>query len=159
MSAPVAARAVTSLRSLEPPDLPAVLGIERASFSTPWSERTFRSLLHRGDADLLVAADAGGVTGYAAAWWAADQAELGNLAVRPESRGRGVGRALLEAMLDRLRLRGVRECFLEVRVSNRAGLALYRAAGFTQAGLRKGYYTRPREDAVVMRKELETPAR
>ena len=139
------------IRPLEPADLPSVLEIERGSFSVPWRERTFQSLFLRQDVDLVAAEQSANLVGYAICWSVADQAELGNIAVAPEARGAGVGRALLEAALERVRLRGVRECFLEVRESNRRAQDLYRRGGFETVGRRRRYYTRPVEDALVMR--------
>jgi len=149
------AGAPVHLRPLAPGDLPAVLGIEEESFAVPWRARTFRGLFLRDDVDLVAAERGGALVGYAICWSVADQSELGNLAVAPEARGTGVGRALLDAALDRVRLRGVRECFLEVRESNRRAQRLYRKAGFEVVGHRRRYYTHPIEDALVMRSEMQ----
>lgn len=139
------------IRVLEEADLPRVVEIENASFSTPWREATFRGLLGRTDTDLLAAERAGEFVGYAICWTVADQAELGNVAVARAARGAGVGRRLVEAALGRVRRRGARECFLEVRESNLVAQALYRSLGFAPVGRRRGYYARPTEDALVMR--------
>jgi [ribosomal protein S18]-alanine N-acetyltransferase len=146
------------LRPLEPGDLYAVLGIEQEAFAVPWRERTFRSLFLRDDVDLVAAERDGRLVGYAICWSVADQAELGNIAVAAEARGSGVGRALLDAALARVRLRGVKECFLEVRESNEGAQRLYRQAGFEVVGRRPRYYTRPLEDALVMRVNLQEMA-
>jgi [ribosomal protein S18]-alanine N-acetyltransferase len=150
--------ATVHLRPLEARDLPAVLDIERAAFAVPWRERTFRSLFLRDDVDLVAAERDGGLVGYAICWSVADQAELGNIAVAAEARGSGVGRALLDAALAAVRLRGVQECFLEVRESNHGAQRLYRRAGFEVVGRRPRYYTRPLEDALVMRADLQVMA-
>lgn len=143
------------IRPLAPADLPRVLEIEGAAFSTPWSNSTFRGLLHRGDTDLVAAEREGKLVGYAAAWTVVDQSELGNVAVAEEARGGGVGRALVVGILERIRARGARECFLEVRESNEVAQGLYRRMGFEVVGRRRGYYTRPVEDALVMRLKVE----
>ncbi len=143
------------LRRMRREDLPTVSEIERASFPTPWSEATFRGLLGRANAALLVAeTPVGELLGHAALWTAGPEAELGDLAVRPEARGRGVGRTLLLAALDEAERRGARTIFLEVRESNAAARGLYEAAGFAVVDRRAGYYDRPREDALVMRRSL-----
>jgi ribosomal-protein-alanine N-acetyltransferase len=82
-----------------------------------------------------------------------DELHINNLAVDPHWRRRGIARTLLDAALERGRVRGARRAFLEVRASNVEALALYRRHGFEAAGIRKGYYDHPVEDAVVMRRE------
>lgn len=153
------------VRAMERADLGVILEIERACFAVPWSERTFRGLLGRPDAALLVAerlaADglAARLQGYAAVWVAGGEAELGNLAVRPSARRSGVGSALLRAALNEARQLGARAVFLEVRASNEAARRLYAGAGFHTVGRRAGYYRRPMEDALVLRRSLELGVR
>ncbi len=142
------------IRPLRPDDLSGVMEIENVSFSTPWKESTFRGLMVREDTDLLVAEQEGRVLGYAACWSVVDQAELGNVAVAPEARRAGVGRALVQAVSDAVRERGAAEVFLEVRVSNLDAQRLYRDLGFEVVGRRTSYYTRPLEDALVMRRRI-----
>jgi len=140
------------IRPLRPADLQRVMEIERECFSTPWRETTFQGLLRRTDTDLLVAETAEGwIAGYAACWTVIDQAELGNVAVSPAARGAGMGGALVDAVVDRIRARGAGECFLEVRESNHAAQILYRHRGFETVGRRPRYYSLPTEDALVMR--------
>ncbi|MDQ3523203.1 MAG: ribosomal protein S18-alanine N-acetyltransferase, partial [Gemmatimonadota bacterium] len=83
-----------------------------------------------------------------------DEAELGNVAVAPEARACGVADTLVRAVLERIRQRGARACFLEVRESNLAAQRLYRRRGFEVVGRRRAYYSRPVEDALVMRLQL-----
>lgn len=142
------------IRSMARTDLPAVLAIERASFPVPWSSATFRSLLRRRDAHLWVAERAGEVVGYAAVWVVLDQAELGDLAVTTASRRQGIGTRLLETVVGRLAELGVRELFLEVRESNRDAQRLYTRHGFVEVGRRTGYYSSPREDALVLQRPI-----
>jgi ribosomal-protein-alanine N-acetyltransferase len=143
--------AVVALRDLAVDDLPQMMVIEQASFSTPWRRHTFEGLLRRDDADLIGATVEGELVGYAISWTILDQAELGNVAVSPGARGKGVGRMLVEAALGRVRRRGARECFLEVRESNLGARRLYETLGFTAIGRRRRYYSSPVEDALVMR--------
>jgi [ribosomal protein S18]-alanine N-acetyltransferase len=145
---------VVTVRRMTAGDLPAVLAIEAASFTMPWSEATYTGLLRRGDADLFLAEAGGEVVGYAALWAVLDQAELGNIAVAPAQRGRGIGTRLLHTVVERARERGVRELFLEVRVGNAAAQRLYQRHGFEAVGRRRGYYAAPPEDALVLRRRL-----
>jgi ribosomal-protein-alanine N-acetyltransferase len=158
------------LRAMALEDLDGVARIEVASFSTPWSRETFENLLHADRVVTLVAvaeddrspsaasSHAPGevtVAGYAVFWWVADQGELANLAVDAGRRRLGIGAALLDRALDEARSAGVGEVFLEVRRSNRAAGALYDSRGFRTVGYRRGYYTRPREDARIMMKRID----
>ena len=99
---------------------------------------------------LVAEADAR-IGGYVVALDAADEGEILNLAVAETGRRRGLGRALVQAIVDALEARGVRQVFLEVRESNAAARALYAGFGFKDVGRRKGYYRRPVEDAIVLR--------
>lgn len=135
-------------------DLRDVLHIERRSFSIPWSEATFRGLLRRRSAALLAAERQGRVVAYAVLWFAADEAELGDLAVLPEERRRGIGRWLLAHAMAEAGRRGARRVFLEVRESNAAARRMYESEGFSIAGIRPGYYSEPREDAILMSRQV-----
>jgi ribosomal-protein-alanine N-acetyltransferase len=135
-------------------DLSAVLAIEQSVFTVPWTTGTFRTLMLRAGARLWVAEWDGEVIGYAAVWAVLDQAELGNVAVAPAHRRRGVASKLVETVLQWLEQRRVREVFLEVRASNREAQRLYERHGFRPVGRRKGYYSRPREDALVLRRTV-----
>jgi ribosomal-protein-alanine N-acetyltransferase len=149
---PRAGGAAFRLRPLQDADLDRVMEIERDCFSTPWKDSTFRGLLRRTDTDLVGAEDdARRLVGYAVAWTVVDQSELGNVAVAEEARGAGIGRALVEAIVERVRARGSRECFLEVRESNAVAQGLYDDMGFEVVGRRRAYYALPTEDALVMR--------
>lgn len=143
------------IRPMGTADLPRVMEIEYACYSMPWNESTFRGLLRRSDADLFVVETAGVVAGYAVFWSVLDQGELGNVAVSPEWRRRGLARRLLDAVFARARERRIREVFLEVRVSNLGAQDLYRRYGFREVGRRRNYYMEPVEDALVMRKDLD----
>ncbi len=146
------------IRVLRESDLPVVLEIENEAYSVPWSESTFRSLLMRTDTDLVAAECEGELAGYAVCWFIVDQGELGNVAVSSMWRRQGVGEKLVEAVLERARRRSAREVFLEVRRTNLTAQRLYRRLGFREIGVRKNYYVRPTEDALVMRRILREEA-
>ena len=146
-----------SFRSATQGDVPAIVAIERISFGDPWSEATFRDLLRLRHAIFLVATESrgGSVCGYVIAAVVAGEAEVLNLAVAPQSRGRGLGGRLLDAGLGIVGERGAREVFLEVRESNSAALALYTSRGFATLTRRTKYYRNPVEDALVLRRAVE----
>ncbi len=151
------ARSGLVLRSMRLSDLPSVLHSERRSFSIPWQEATFRGLLRRRSSALLVAEDGGELVGYAVLWFAAEEAELGDIAVLPEERNRGLGRWILEGALREASRRGARQVYLEVRASNADARRLYEKAGFATVGTRPSYYSEPVEDAILMTRQLDTP--
>ncbi len=139
------------IRDAGPDDLLVVVAIERASFGDPWSQASFRSLLRAETTRFRVATRDGVLIGYAIASRIGDEAELANLAVDPEARRAGVGALLLDDLLASTDAAPAATVYLEVRASNEAAQTLYRGRGFEAVGRRKGYYTRPDEDAVVMR--------
>lgn len=145
------------VRPMREADLREVMEIERASFSTPWSETSFRNLLAREDADLWVAIVDDAVRAYAVVWYVDREAELGNLAVARRWRRRGLGRWLLDWALSAASRRGTERIFLEVRESNRGAQRLYEERGFERIGVRRRYYRAPSEDAWVMCRVLGQP--
>jgi [ribosomal protein S18]-alanine N-acetyltransferase len=142
------------LRPMTAEDMPAVLRIEQESYSVPWSEATFRGLLRRRDAEMIVAEAGLRVVGYAVFWTVLDQSELGNVAVAPGWRRQRVGDRLVAEVIRRAEARGAREVFLEVRPSNAPARRLYERYGFVQVGRRRNYYQDPVEDALVLRRPL-----
>jgi len=141
-----------TIRAIAPADVPTIRAIEVATFPDPWSAQAFGSMLDAPQGISTAAIVAGEVVGYLVGWRVGDEAELANLAVRADRRGQGIGAALLADFLLRLDAEQPPTVYLEVRDSNAAAQALYRRYGFVAAGRRKGYYTRPAEDAVVMRR-------
>jgi ribosomal-protein-alanine N-acetyltransferase len=130
-----------------------VAPIERAVFSDPWSERDLNDCVSTA-LPFLVAEQGGAIIGYVIARHALDEAEILNLGVVPTRQRHGVGRALVQGMLARLRQWGVATVFLEVRESNARARRLYGALGFAQVGLRRDYYRLPTEDAVILRSAI-----
>jgi ribosomal-protein-alanine N-acetyltransferase len=133
-------------------DLDRITSIEHASFSDPWPRGGFEPLVRAPHCLFVVAnEDPGGpVAGYSVARWVEDEAELLNIAVADEERGKGIGGALLDQVMSTLQGKGVRHIFLEVRDSNQAARALYKSRGFRELSRRTGYYRRPTEDAIVL---------
>lgn len=145
------------VRPMEERDVERVAALERETFSTPWRPRTFRGLLDREGAVLRVLETREDVIGYTVLWCIGSQGELANIAVREDLRGRGFGTILLDDALAEATRRGVSRLYLEVRESNEAARALYAGRGFEEAGRRRGYYERPREDALVLVRVLDSP--
>lgn len=136
-------------------DIAQVVEIERAAFSDPWSAQSFREALDH-DAVYFACArrDGVGVVGYVVAWFVADQGEIANVAVAPEGWGTGIGRALLDSALAEAERRSSSAVYLEVRDSNERARRLYKSRGFEEVGRRRGYYRRPVEDAIVLRRTV-----
>jgi ribosomal-protein-alanine acetyltransferase len=146
------------IRSAVPADAAGLVAIERRAFSDPWTEASFREALTSPWTFGLVAETGRDAAGYLIGRDVAGTGEVLNLAVAPEFRRRGIGGALLQAGLAALRRRKVDEVFLEVRESNISAQALYLGYGFRPVGQRAAYYRNPKEDALVLRLELEQHA-
>lgn len=134
----------------EPCHAPDIIKIENESFSTPWSNT---SIIHAVDDDTvrcICFLYDGQVAGYAMFVFAADEGELLNIAVDPNKRGLGIGKALLSHVITAARELCCQTMYLEVRASNTTAAALYKSFGFQAVGLRRSYYRYPVEDAVVM---------
>jgi ribosomal-protein-alanine acetyltransferase len=144
-----------TIRPFRSADGEAVARILRESpGAAPWLPGSGHETTSPSAEVILVSELDSGITGFVAGRWAADEAEILNLAVRPEARRAAHGSALLSAALQGFRDRKVSRVFLEVRESNAAAVAFYGKHGFVPVGRRKGYYRDPREDAVVMEKKL-----
>ena len=128
----------------------AVAELEKQNFSEPWPEIAVRSELTNKLALWLVAVEDGVVAGYVGSQTVLQEADMMNIAVGDGFRRRGIARALVEELIRRL---DAYQLTLEVRASNGPAIALYESLGFTQVGLRKNYYHKPKEDALILRKE------
>jgi ribosomal-protein-alanine N-acetyltransferase len=146
------------LRRLEIGDLDAIERIERASYPTPWSRSMFATELAKPSSLSFGAVDdADRLMGYLVLSRYVDAWHVMNVAVAPESRRQGVATALLRRLLDDTRHDAQRGYTLEVRVSNVGAIALYEGFGFRTKGVRRGYYTDNREDALIMWRDPEPP--
>jgi len=153
--APELPRAV--LRDMRREDLPAVLDIERRSFAQPWSRAFFEKELATPFARLVVVVEGAvprpQVIGYTCRWRVTDEVHLLNVAVHPERRGLGHGRALVAGVVGEAETARARVVYLEVRAGNVIARRLYRQLGFKDLGVRRGYYG-PGQDAIVMELRL-----
>lgn len=138
-----------------PAHLNGAASLEALCFSSPWSAHSLELLTNDGigvgylltvpmpDAEPLVAA-------YGGMLITVDEGQITNIAVHPDHRRKGYGAAIVRALLRHAKDCRLESVSLEVRASNAAAIALYRAAGFAEAGRRKGFYQKPTEDALVM---------
>lgn len=141
------------LRKMTAEDCTAVAALEKENFTMPWSREAFLDAL-AWNYEYLVAEEQGSILGYCGMSCVLEEGEIPKVCVAKAARRRGIGRALLAAMEQTARRRGVSTLFLEVRQSNQAARQLYQAVGFKEIGIRKGFYERPKEDAVLMQKTL-----
>jgi len=145
------------LRRLELRDLAAIEEIERASYPTPWSRSMFASELAKPSSLSLGAFErkTGDLLGYLVISRYVDAWHVMNVAVAGDQRRRGIASELLVALFERTREDGRRGYTLEVRVSNSGAITLYERLGFERRGVRRGYYTDNREDALIMWRDPE----
>jgi ribosomal-protein-alanine N-acetyltransferase len=136
-------------------DIDAVLAIEHASFTSPWTREMYLAEFENAGVSFFYLAKTplGEIIGFCSFWRVLDELHINNLAVAPEHRRSRVATALLaRVLLDGAQM-GARRATLEVRHSNEPAQRLYERFGFTVAGIRRGYYTTPAEDALVLWKE------
>jgi ribosomal-protein-alanine N-acetyltransferase len=149
------------LRRLELRDLAAIEEIERGSYPTPWSRSMFASELSKPSSLCLGAYDSetGRLVGYLVISRYVDAWHVMNVAVRLDRRRQGIASMLLRRLFDLTSGRSRRGYTLEVRVSNTGAIKLYESLGFRPRGVRRGYYTDNREDALIMWKDpVQEPA-
>jgi [ribosomal protein S18]-alanine N-acetyltransferase len=147
-----------SLRRLELADLDAIEVIERAAYPTPWSRSMFAGELAKQSSLSIAAVTEGGeLAGYLVLSRYVDAWHVMNVAVAPGYRRLGIASAMLRRLFDDTRHDAQRGYTLEVRVSNLAAIGLYETFGFVSRGVRRGYYTDNREDALIMWKDPEPP--
>lgn len=128
--------------------------LERECFSVPWSENALREELSNPHARFFAAVHNGSVIGYIGAFCVAGEVAVSNVAVKGEYRLRGVASALLDKLTECVAAENAEFITLEVRASNENAIKLYAKSGFVRSGLRKGFYSKPVEDAVLMKKIL-----
>ena len=135
-------------------DIPSLAEIEREEFSTPFKEKDFEIIYESDISNVLVAKQNGKVAGYVSFTVIIDECQIINFATKNEFNRKGVGKAVMTALLEHSRKIGVCKYFLEVRVSNIAAIELYKKFGFVPVGISKNHFSLPREDAVLMNLEL-----
>ena len=133
-----------------PDDLPFLCELEKVCFSRPWSASALAETMNGEGAAFYTAREDGIPVGYVGSFPAGNEREITNIAVSPDHRRRGIGRALLTALIAGMKQRGEERLLLEVRASNLPARTLYESIGFVCDGIRKRYYRDPAEDAVLM---------
>jgi ribosomal-protein-alanine N-acetyltransferase len=149
------------LQVLQDADLPWIMSVEQRAYDFPWTLKGFESSLDQG-LNYLFQSEDNQSLGYCCVLPVLDEATLLNVCVAPECQGKGVARQALQQIFEKLRSNGFNIVFLEVRTSNVPAIKLYQSLGFSEDGLRKGYYRaqvwdevsmeliEEREDAILM---------
>lgn len=144
-----------NFREMVPDDAEAVEQVEKACFAVPWSRESFWREAANENTLYLLALDeevpeGERVIGYVGCWISFEEAQITNVAVTPDYRGRHVGTGMMAELIRRVKEKGVTALTLEVRPSNEPALALYKNYGFKEAGRRPHYYSDNGEDAIIM---------
>lgn len=142
------------VREMETGDLDAVCSLEKSAFSMPWKKQDFVDMIESEQSLYFVAEDEkepGVILGCCGVRNIVMEGDISNVVVRQDVRNKGVGRKMLTHLLDRAEtVWGVTEFTLEVRVSNAPAISLYESLGFRSEGIRRNFYEKPMEDAMIM---------
>ena len=140
-----------TVRPMVMTDVDGVMAVEHDSFLTPWSRSAFEEELAQNRlARYIVAEENGAIVGYAGTWLVINEAHVTNVAVSGQRRREGIGRLLMQKLMELARDNDMESMTLEVRVSNAAARHLYEQLGFVEAGIRKNYYSETKEDALIL---------
>lgn len=140
-----------TIREAEPGDILRLIEVELAGFVTPWGLETLKQEVGNQDRTHYVVAEIEQqIVGYAGLWVIFDEGHITRIVVDPKFRGQGIGRRLATTLMELGNLSGCERFTLEVRSSNIQARNLYKALGFEEVGLRRGYYEAEGEDAVIM---------
>ncbi|MBS6396370.1 MAG: ribosomal protein S18-alanine N-acetyltransferase [Clostridiales bacterium] len=138
------------IRRMQKEDIPAAARLERNYFSVPWTEEGLQESLDNPAYLFVTAREDEQIVGYAGLLQVLDEGDVTNIVVDEAHRGQGIGTRLTEALLVEGRLRGIRNFTLEVRIGNKSAIHIYEKLGFVPEGVRKGFYEKPTEDALIM---------
>ena len=139
--------------NMRPEHVAQVAELEKLCFSAPWSKNAVRGELTNPLSLWLVAVDGDTVAGYIGSQSVMGEADMMNVAVSPSYRRQGIAEKLVVSLVEKLTAQKVSSLTLEVRASNEPAIALYEKLSFVQVGRRPNYYTKPKEDALILRKE------
>jgi ribosomal-protein-alanine N-acetyltransferase len=138
------------IRKMIEGDLAEVCSIEQETFSDPWSEEDFCNSMREANNTYLVVESEGTIAGYCGYWGICEEGYIYNVAVKKEFRRHHIGYQMLKELINDAKSRGIASLTLEVRISNEPAILLYEALGFERVGIRKDFYTKPKESAVIM---------
>lgn len=138
------------IRTMQERDLEQVCAIECDNFSMPWSRQSFLDSIHNSSHIYLVAEQQQQILGYCGIWGIVGEGQITNVSVKKSFQRQGVASALLGACLAKGNEMGLASYTLEVRESNFSAIALYEQFGFEHAGVRKNFYDKPKEHAIIM---------
>ena len=144
---------MTEIRRLASEDIPSVAEIERLCFDEPWSERSLELLLDEKNAGFVALID-GAVAAYGGIITVLDEGQITNIATHPDYRRLGLARQIMNAIDTFSAERNLVFLSLEVREQNFAARSLYNSCGWHEVGIRKNFYSKPRDNAVIMTKEF-----
>ena len=140
-----------TIRMMELDDIEQVMAVDKASFPAPWPEEIFTQEIRDNEfAFYYVLEQKGKIIGYAGTWMVLGDAQITNIALLPEMRGKKLGERLFKHVLAQAMMIGMERLSLEVRVSNVIAQKMYRKFGLVPGGIRKNYYSDNNEDAIVM---------
>ncbi len=142
------------IRQMIAADIPSLVKLERENFSDPWTALDFESEQTHSYGITLVAEDEGSPCGYLNAYHVCENVHINTFCVEKSHRRMGVASSLLNALFETVLSDGAEEVTLEVRAGNSPAIFLYEKFGFVPVGVRKRFYRKPEEDAVIMKKEL-----
>ncbi|MDF2589890.1 MAG: hypothetical protein K0S41_3731 [Anaerocolumna sp.] len=131
-------------------DIPFVHEIEVNTFSDPWSRDDFKKSILDVNNLYLVVEENNEILGYCGFWGVVGEGQINNVAVKESVRGRGIARIMLNSLIQKGKEQGLEAFTLEVRVNNHPAISLYHSLGFKDAGIRKNFYEKPVEDALIM---------
>lgn len=137
------------IRPMEEDDIPSLVDIEKECFSMPWSEKSFKDSYELAYAHFLVAQAGENVAGYVGLYQVGGEADITNVAVSSIYRRKGIGKSLLREIISYSQKQNISVITLEVRATNDGAIALYEQMGFKKIGIRKNFYEKPVEDAII----------
>ncbi len=138
------------VRNMLQKDIKSVAELEKQCFSQPWSENSLKESLESKSYYFLVAEEVDEVIGYMGITIILEEADVTNIAVNSKYRRQGIAETLIHCMFQDCKQKGIQAMTLEVRVSNEPAIQLYKKMGFCSAGIRKNFYQKPIEDAMIM---------
>lgn len=143
-----------AFRKMEMTDIPRVAELEKELFTDPWSENGIGETLQQANSFCFVAENRDGVCGYLLVYYVLDECEIARIGVSQEMRRQGVASFLLHELVMFCHANSILHILLDVRESNEGARGFYQRSGFKEDGIRKNFYSDPKENAVLMSREL-----